>query len=67
MNELLTLEPREAGSHVLEPTVDFPETVTAQDGRLQADSGWSLAADSSWSRADDSTWPSVADEAVLNS
>ncbi|WP_379507595.1 hypothetical protein [Nonomuraea zeae] len=56
MSDLLTLEPREAGTDVLEPAVHFPETVKAQDGRLQADSSWSLAHDSSWSLAHDSSW-----------
>ncbi|GAB3964299.1 hypothetical protein GCM10029978_024450 [Actinoallomurus acanthiterrae] len=60
MNDLLTLEPREAGTVAMEPTVDFSDTV-----RPQGDTSWSMAGDStwamdagdtSWSMAGDSTW-----------
>lgn len=56
LNNLLALEPREAGTSVLEPTIGFLETVKAQDGRLQIDSTWSQAGDSTWAQAGDSTW-----------
>ncbi|MEV0146762.1 MULTISPECIES: hypothetical protein [unclassified Nonomuraea] len=57
MNSLLALEPREAGTNVLEPTVGLLETVWAQDGRLQIDSTWDQAGDSTWDQAADTTWP----------
>jgi hypothetical protein len=51
LNDLLTLEPREAGTDVMEPIVDFSDTV-----RPQGDSTWAMAADSTWAMAGDSTW-----------
>jgi hypothetical protein len=49
LNNLLALEPREAGTNVLEPTIGFLETFRAQEGRLQIDSTWDQAADTIWS------------------